>query len=93
MGMGFDSKCEFAPPTVLLGLLLYPWIRGISSQPLQCLPSYWRFSGLGHGVFPHSQSSKAQPLLLALDMGYLLLAPRHSSTVLKLPHNCTHLTY
>ena len=21
--MGFDSKCEFAPPTILLGLLLY----------------------------------------------------------------------
>ena len=27
--MGFDSKHEFAPPTVLLGLLLCPWAWGI----------------------------------------------------------------
>ena len=25
-GMGFDSKCDFTPPTVLLGLLLCPWM-------------------------------------------------------------------
>ena len=25
-GMGFDSKCDFAPPTILLGLLLCPWM-------------------------------------------------------------------
>ena len=24
--MGFDSKCDFAPPTILLGLLLCPWM-------------------------------------------------------------------
>ena len=29
MGMGFDSKHEFAPPTILLGLLLCPWAWGI----------------------------------------------------------------
>ena len=28
-GMGFDSKCDFAPLTVLLGLLLCPWTWGI----------------------------------------------------------------
>ena len=28
-GMGFDSKCDFAPPTILLGLLLCPWMWGI----------------------------------------------------------------
>ena len=28
MGMGFESKLEFTPPTVLLGLLLCPWHRG-----------------------------------------------------------------
>ena len=28
MGIGFDSKCDSAP-TVLLGLLLCPWIWGI----------------------------------------------------------------
>jgi len=35
-GMGFDSKCDFAPPTVLLGLLLCLWSWGISSRSLQC---------------------------------------------------------
>ena len=34
-GMGFDSKCNFAPPTVLVGLLLCPWTCGISSKLLQ----------------------------------------------------------
>ena len=24
--VGFDSKCNFAPPTILLGLLLCPWM-------------------------------------------------------------------
>ena len=28
-GMGFDSKCDFAPLIILLGLLLCPWIWGI----------------------------------------------------------------
>ena len=28
-GMGFDSKHNFAPPTILLGLLLWPWTWGI----------------------------------------------------------------
>ena len=36
VGMGFDSKPEFAPPTVLLGLPLCPWTWGISSPPPQC---------------------------------------------------------
>ena len=56
-GMGFDSKHKFAPPTILLGLLLCPWAWGISSQPLQCLPSCWAFSDLDCGVSPHSCSS------------------------------------
>ena len=47
VGIGFDSEREFAPPTVLLGLLLCPWTWGISSQLLQHLPSYWGFSNLG----------------------------------------------
>ena len=29
LGMGFDSKCTFTPPTILLGLLLCPWAWGI----------------------------------------------------------------
>ena len=24
--IGFDSKCDFTPPTILLGLLLCPWM-------------------------------------------------------------------
>ena len=41
------------------------------SQPL---PSYVGFSYLGRGVSLHGCSSKAQPLLLTLDEGYLLTA-------------------
>ena len=35
MRIGFDSKCKFTPPAILLGLLLCPWAWDISSQPLQ----------------------------------------------------------
>ena len=41
---------------------------------LQHLPSYLGFSYLGRGVSLHGCSSKAQPLLLTLDKGYLLTA-------------------
>ena len=29
VGMGFDSKCNLAPPNIFLGLLLCPWTWGI----------------------------------------------------------------
>ena len=29
VGLGFGSKCDFTPPTILLGLLLCPWMWGI----------------------------------------------------------------
>ena len=45
-----------------------------SDALLQHLPSYLGFSYLGHGVSLQSCSSKAQPLLLTLDEGYLLTA-------------------
>ena len=45
-----------------------------SDALLQHLPSYLGFSYLRHGVSLHSCSSKAQPLLLTLDKGYLLTA-------------------
>ena len=32
---GFDSKCNFTPPSVLLWHLLFPWMWGISSKLLQ----------------------------------------------------------
>ena len=41
---------------------------------LQHLPSYSGFSYLGRGVSLHGCSSKAQPLLLTLDKGYVLAA-------------------
>ena len=44
------------------------------SALLQYLPSYLGFSYLGRGVSLHGCSSKAQPLLLTLDEGYLLTA-------------------
>ena len=40
----------------------------------QHLPSYLGFSYLGRGLPLHSCSSKAQPLLLTLGEGYLLMA-------------------
>ena len=40
----------------------------------QHLPSYLGFSYLGGEVSPHGCCSKAQPLLLTLDEGYLLTA-------------------
>ena len=40
----------------------------------QRLPAYLGFSYLGRGVSLHSCSSKAQPLRLTLDEGYLLTA-------------------
>ena len=45
-----------------------------SDALLQHLPSYLGFSYLGRGVSFHRCSSKAQPLLLTLDKGYLLTA-------------------
>ena len=32
MGMGFDSKHDFAPPIIFLGLLLCPWTWGIHTM-------------------------------------------------------------
>ena len=45
-----------------------------SDALLQHLPSYLSFSYLGRGVSLHGCSSKAQPLLLTLDEGYLFTA-------------------
>ena len=44
-----------------------------SDALLQHLPSYLGFSYLGRGVSLYSCSSKAQPLLLTLDEGYLFM--------------------
>ena len=57
----FDSKCEYAPPTIFLASPL-PLYGGISSQPLQPLPSSWGFSDFACGISPHGHSSATQPL-------------------------------
>ena len=49
-------------------------VRLPSDALLQHLPSYLGFSYLGRGVSLHGCSSKAQPLLLTLDEGHLLMA-------------------
>ena len=55
-----------------------------SDALLQHLPSYLGFSYLGCGVSLHSCSSKAQPLLLTLDKGYLLNSTkRQNDRILK----------
>ena len=46
-----------------------------SDALLQNLLSYLGFSYFGRGVSLHGWSSKAQPLLLTLNEGYLLTAP------------------
>ena len=45
VGMGFDSKHNLTPPTVLLGFLLYPWTWCIKVTPV---------------LHSHSSSSKKQ---------------------------------
>ena len=46
-----------------------------SDALLQHRPSYLGFSYLGRGVSLHGCPSKAEPLLLTLDEGYLYAAP------------------
>ena len=67
--------------SVLLSYLLHPWVWDISSQPLQCLPSYWGFFDLLLRVSVHACSCKAQPLKLTLDVGNLFMAT---------PEKCNH---
>ena len=60
-----------------------------SDALLQHLPSYLGFSYLGRGVSLHGCSSKAQPLRLTVDEGYLLTAaipdPQHGTAPLSTP--------
>ena len=41
VGMVFDSKCDFSPPTILLGLLLCPLMWGIFFGGIQHSPVQW----------------------------------------------------
>ena len=51
------SVGSLGPGVCKFAWALRPWAWGISSQPLQCSPSYWGFSDLGCGVSPHGCSS------------------------------------
>ena len=44
VGKGFDSKCDFTPPTILLGLLLCPWTWGILFWWYLTFFCWWLFS-------------------------------------------------
>ena len=63
-----------------------------SDALLQHLPSYLGFSYLGCGVSLRGYSSKAQPLFLTLDEGYLLTAAIPDLQLGKaVLHNCKAL--
>ena len=68
--MGFDSKREFTLPTILLGLLC-PCTWVISSQLLQCLPSYWVSLTLDMGYL-HTTSEALMISLVAQLVKHLL---------------------
>jgi len=74
--MGFVSKCSLAPPTILLGLPLCPWMWGISSKSLQ-----WCAAAAPVPCSQHSSAYCLPGAFLSLDMGYLL-------TVTPALHNC-----
>ena len=48
-GMRFDSKCDFTPPTLLLGLLLYPWMWGVFFWWDPTFSCWWLFSNYRTG--------------------------------------------
>ena len=72
------------PSYCLAGACPLPMGVGKGTQPLQCLLSYWVFSDIGHRMSPHGPCSEAQPLLLTLDVGYLLIATCSSNTQVRL---------
>ena len=43
-GMRFDSKCNFSPSTILLGLLLCPWMWGVIFWWDATFSYWWLFS-------------------------------------------------
>ena len=102
---GFSVSALWYPlatPTILLGFLL-PWVWGISSWLLQQSAAAAPY--LGRGVSPHRRlswpsmwNSSSRPSCTCAATG-LEKASFHSNPkerqcqrMLKLPHNCTHLT-
>ena len=54
-GKGFDSKCDFAPPTIFLGLLLCPWMWGISFGKIQHSPINGSAASCSFGVLTEDE--------------------------------------
>ena len=98
--LGFDSKRDFAPPTIWLGFLLCPWTWGsfwwdptfpcdgcsavsYNSEILEgeneCRSIYTAILLWGHRTGNCQFSLQSQR--------------RQRQRMLKLPHNCTHLTH
>ena len=70
---------DFVSPTILLGILLCPWAWDISSQLFQChaAAAFTVFLGLlsfNMGDISLWSFQWSQPLLLTLDVEYLLMS-------------------
>ena len=77
-GMGFDSKCNFAPPTFLLGLLLCLWMWGIFFGGTQHPPvNGCSAASCNFGVLPgegeHMPSSAISESRIDVIFAYLVL--------------------
>ena len=86
-GMGFDSKGEFTPPTVLLGLLLWP----LRVSPHSCSNTY-RLTGVSLTLDVGYHLS-ASPLQRHAAAAYQAAATRCSSATqpplaAPMPHSC-----
>ena len=58
-GIGFDSNCDFAPPTIILGLLFCPWtwdifFSGIQHPPVDGCSAASCYSGVLTGEDEHT---------------------------------------
>ena len=69
-GMGFDSRCDFAPSTVLLGFLLCCWTWAVSSKSFQCLCSC---CGAAHQVLNMQYIKYPMDVLLLVTVTMLYL--------------------
>ena len=73
--LSFIESVKAVVHVIRLASFLWLWFQCLPSDASsQCLLSYLGFSYLGCGVSLHGCSSKAQPLLLTSDVGYLLTA-------------------
>ena len=83
MGMGFDLKCDFAPPTILLGLflsfgcgifgiLLVSYFGGIQHSPVDGCSAASNFGALtGEGECMSSYFAILRECIIFLDNFFL----------------------